>query len=170
MKKSDALIELRFTRSRQATPILAWALGFLFCALGFALLHYQRFTHPPSLYWAAIPLCPALLLLWLAWSHLRHPYLALTRVGIEIYPFFLPARNMNLVLWQQIARTEVTHTPPQLVLTRSDSIDAKIFITLEPIAPQQRILLERALQGVQENRESVSREISAASSPPAGLA
>lgn len=156
MAPSAATPELRFTRSRQAIVTLLWALGLLFLSLGLFTLHHQRITHPPSWYWALLPLPLAATALWLTWHQLRRPYLILTRIGLEIYPFFLPARNMHLVLWQQIARTEVTPIPPQLILTRADATDAKIFITLAPLPPSQRLLLEKALSGVQANREKVS--------------
>lgn len=157
--KSDQLIELRFTRARQAVVMFAWGFGLLLASAGLFVLHQQRHTNPPALFWMFIPLVPAVVFLWLTWSHLKHPYLALTRVGIEIYPFFLPARNMNLILWQQIAKSEVSETPPLLVLTRADAVDAKIFITLAPIQPQQRRFLARALNGVQEMREEVTAKI-----------
>lgn len=159
--KSDQLIELRFTRARQAITMFAWGFGLLLASAGLFVLHFQRHTHPPSIVWGFLPILPGILLLWLTWTHLRHPYLALTRVGVEIYPFFLPARNMNLILWQQIAGTEVSDSPAQLVLTRADCADGKIFITLDPIAPPQRQLLARALTGVQEMREKVSADIAA---------
>lgn len=156
MAPSAATPELRFTRSRQAVVMLCWGLAMLLLSLGLFVLHRQRFTHPPALFWGFLPLPFAALFLWLAWQHLRHPFLVLTKVGVEIYPFFLPGRNMNLVLWQQIARTEIQLRPPRLVLTRADAADAKIFITLAPLAPRQRLLLQTALDGVQENREKVS--------------
>jgi hypothetical protein len=156
MVKSDQVIELRFTRSRQAVVMVAWALGFLLLSVLLFILHQQRHSHPPALFWSWLPLPFVILFAWLAWNHLRHPYLALTRVGLEIYPFFLPAQNMHLVLWQQIRHAEVIDQPPQLILTRADSEDAKIFITLEPMPARQRALLAKALQGVQDMREKVT--------------
>ena len=161
MSPSAATPELRFTRSRQAVVSLAWGLGCLLLSLGLFILHFQRFTHPPALGWGFVPLLPAALFLWLAWHQLRHPFLVLTRIGIEIYPFFLPARNMHLLLWQQISHSEIIAEPPQLILTRADAADAKIFITLAPLVPRQRELLHTALSGVQTNREKVTASITA---------
>jgi hypothetical protein len=155
MGKSDQLIELRFTRSRQAVIMFAWGLAFWLVSVTLGALYYHNFKQNPW-WWAVLPAIPACLFCWLGWSHLRHPYLALTRVGLEIYPFFLPARNMHLVLWQQIRHTEVTSKPPMLTLTRADQTDGKIFITLAPLTPRQCQLLTRALNGVQEMREQVS--------------
>ena len=161
MPSSAATPELRFTRSRQAVVSLAWGLGCLLLSLGIFILHYQRFTHPPAFFWGFVPLLPGTLCFWLAWHQLRHPFLVLTRIGIEIYPFFLPARNMHLLLWQQISRSEIISEPPQLILTRADATDAKIFITLAPLVPRQRELLQTALAGVQINREKVSMDYAA---------
>ena len=158
MPSSAAIPELRFTRSRQAVVSLACGLGCLLLSLGIFILHYQRFTHPPVFFWGFIPLPLAALFLWLAWHQLRHPFLILTRIGVEIYPFFLPARNMHLLLWQQISRSEILFDPPRLILTRADATDAKIFITLAPLVPRQRELLQTALAGVQSNREKVSAD------------
>jgi hypothetical protein len=155
MPKSDQLIELRFTRSRQAVVMLAWCVVFLMATVGCIATNYHNF-HRQEWWWALFPAVPALLFGWLAWNHIRHPYLALTRVGVEIYPFFLPSRNMHLVLWQQISHAEVTEGPPLLTLTRADQADGKIFITLAPLTPQQRKLMGRAFAGVQEMREKVT--------------
>jgi hypothetical protein len=157
MIKSDQLIELRFTRSRQAVVMLAWGITFTLISVAFMATYYHNF-HRQAWWWAVLPGIPAAVFYWLAWNHLRHPYLVLTRVGLEIYPFFLPARNMHLVLWQQIARADVSSTPPLLTLTRADQDDGKIFITLAPLQPQQCQLLARALEGVQEMREKASAE------------
>ena len=159
MPPSAATPELRFTRSRQAVVSLAWGLGCLLLSLGLFILHFQRFTHPPALGWGFVPLLPGMLFLWLAWHQLRHPFLVLTRIGVEIYPFFLPARNMHLLLWQQISQSEIIADPPQLILTRADATDAKIFITLAPLVPRQRALLQTALVGVQTTREKVTAGI-----------
>ena len=164
LSKSDQLIELRFTRSRQAMKMLAVGLVFWLASVALMATAYHNFNHQ-SWWWAVVPAVPALLFCWLAWSHLRHPYLVLTRVGLEIYPFFLPSRNMNLILWQQIARTEVTTSPPLLTLIRADQADGKIFITLDPLQPTQRRFLSRALEGVQEMREEVSAKIAAQPTP-----
>ncbi len=157
MPKSDQIIELRFTRSRQAVVMMAWGVAFWLISVAFMATYYHNF-HRQAWWWIVVPAVPALVFCWLAWNHLRHPYLVLTRVGLEIYPFFLPARNMHLVLWQQIARADVSTTPPLLTLTRADQEDGKIFITLAPLQPRQRQLLARALEGVQEMREKVSAE------------
>ncbi len=164
LSKSDQLIELRFTRSRQAMKMLAVGLVFWLASAALMATSYHNFNHQ-SWWWVLVPAVPALVFCWLSWSHLRHPYLVLTRVGLEIYPFFLPSRNMNLILWQQIARTEVTASPPLLTLIRADQEDGKIFITLDPLQPTQRRFLGRALDGVQEMREEVSAKIAAQATP-----
>lgn len=170
MANSDLLRELRFTRSRQAVVMIAWGMAFLLASMVLLSLRLEpvirrinpdKLQAPPALIWGLLPLPIAIGFFWLAWSHLRHPYLALTRVGIEIYPFFLPSKNMNLVLWQQIKESVVSDKPAQLILTMADRPDSKIFITLDPLALPQRRLLARALEGVQENREKVTREVEA---------
>lgn len=155
MIKSDHVIELRFTRAHQALVMLAWSLGLLLAAVVAGACYYHNFLQP-AWWWILVPALPALGFGWLAYTHLRHPYLVLTRVGLEIYPFFLPARNMHLVLWQQISQAAVTDAPPLLTLTRADQDDGKIFITLTPLPPRQRALLAKALTGVQTMREKVS--------------
>lgn len=155
---SAMLRELRFTRSRQAVVMLAVGIGFVLMSVALLVMNKQWENHPPAWWWTLLPLPPACAFLWLAWQHLRRPYLVLSRIGIEIYPFLLPAQNMNLVLWQEIASAEVQQEDTMLALTLANFEDAKIFVTLRPMAERQRPLLAQAIRGVMQSVSSAKSE------------
>lgn len=148
--------ELRFTRSRQAVPF--WLLGLLlaFASLGLWVMWWQNLSLLPPWWLALIPLAGAAGAIWMALRLTRHAYLLLSPVGVEIFPFFKPTENYQLVTWGSIAAAEVSADDRWLTLTLAGYEDVKIILTLDPVDPRARQLLVRAVTGVMERREEMT--------------
>ena len=139
--------ELRFTRSGQApgfwltAAVLACvAVTMLACAL------YRdvnpRLPHPA---WAMLPLALALLAGRTAVRLTRHAYLILTPIGIEVFPFFRPAKCMRLVTWQEIADAEIDAELTLLTLHHDVQRSSGLHLSLAPIRQDRRELLAKAV-------------------------
>lgn len=140
--------ELRFTRAHQAR-VFAVIGAMSFCtALLIALTAWLfRADHPelPSAWWSL----PALALVGLchraALHCVRHAYIILSPVGVEIFPLIRPERNMRLVPWAQI--TEAEFSKLRLTLHYNAEHTAGIHLSLRPLSPLGRLLLEKAILG-----------------------
>lgn len=139
--------ELRFTRSGQATrfwlaaAILASAAATLLaCALYRGV--NPRLPHPA---WALIPTALAVLAARTAVRLTRHAYLILTPLGIEIFPFFRPAKSMRLVTWQEIADAQIDPELTLLTLHHDAQRSSGIHLSLAPIREDRRELLAKAV-------------------------
>ncbi|KAB2641627.1 MAG: hypothetical protein DVB26_04635 [Verrucomicrobia bacterium] len=139
--------ELRFTRSGQAAgfwlaaAVLACvAVTVLACAL------YRdvnpRLPHPA---WALLPLALALLTGRTALRLTRHAYLILTPLGIEVFPFFRPAKFMRLVTWQEIVDAEIDANLTLLTLHHDAQRSSGLHLSLAPIREDRRELLAKAV-------------------------
>jgi hypothetical protein len=149
--RSTPFQELRFTRSRQAVTFVIAGVVFL-CLAAAAMLWWFQWVERPGWLWLAA-LAPTLLswaCLRSAVSMTRHAYLLLSPIGIEIFPFLRPARNMQLVSWSEIAHAAVT--PDHRMLELSLTGGGKIFITLAPVKRSAVPLLKKAVCGVMEKR------------------
>ncbi len=153
--------ELRFTRSRQAVTFVVT--GVLLAALAGAiiLLWRQRLENPPSIWWALLPLAGAWGCLRTAVHLTKHAFLLLSPIGIEIFPFFRPAQNMQLISWGEIAHAEVSGDHRLLTLTLAGYGDAKVIISLAPVKPAARDLLRKAIDGVMSKRAEAAMETTA---------
>jgi len=151
--------ELRFTRSRQAvTFVIAGAILFG-VAGGILVLWWQRLDYRPAIWWALLPTVASWGCFRLAVHLTRHAFLLLSPIGIEIFPFFRPAQNMQLFSWGEIKHAEVDDGQRLLVLTLAGYEDAKVIISLAPIKPGARSLLAKAITGVMEKRTEGSASI-----------
>lgn len=139
--------ELRFTRAGQALVFAILAAVLVMVALVFFLLAPHRPDHPvlPHPAWGLLPLALALLAGRLAWHCARHAYILLSPIGVEIFPFFRPAANMQVIPWAQIAAAEVGDKI--LTLHFSAERTAGIHLALSPIAKDRRELLAKAIRG-----------------------
>jgi hypothetical protein len=149
--------ELRFTRSRQAVTFVIAGVVFL-CLAGAVALWWVQWVDRPGWLWllALVPLVLSWACLRSAASMTRHAYLLLSPIGVEIFPFFRPTQNMQLVSWTEIEHAEV---PPDLrVLILSLTGGGKIFISLDPVKLSARPLLQRAVSGVMEKRAAPGTE------------
>lgn len=141
--------ELRFTRAAQAVPFWIGGAVLLGAALVLAAISLHRPDHPalPHPLWALPPLALAWAGLRIAHRCTRHAYLILTPLGIEIFPLFRPARSMRLIYWGEIDRAEFG----ERVLTLHFREPGGVHLSLAPIPPVRRPLLQRALDGRLEN-------------------
>lgn len=155
--------ELRFTRSRQSVPF--WLLGVVLAlaALGLGIMWRENLSLWPPWWLALLPLAGSIGAFWLALRLTRHAYLLLSPVGVEIFPFFKPSGNFQLVTWGSIAEAEVSSDRRWLILTLAGYEDAKIILTLDPVDPRSRQLLIRAVTGVLDRRGGQELVDSAAS-------
>lgn len=141
--------ELRFTRSGQAS--IFWVLAAILAAAGIILLvtSAYRDINPllPHPAWAVLPLVLSAILGSLAVKLTRHAYLILTPLGIEIFPFFRPAKGMRLVLWQEVAAADVDALAKRLTLHHDREKTSGIHLSLSPIRADRRTLLAKAVLG-----------------------
>ena len=138
--------ELRFTRSAQART---------FFLLGAALLTLAIFLLAGSfttglefpLWWAALPVLPAAPLFFLAYRCVRHAYLILSPLGIEIFPFVNPRAKLQVLYWSEIDHAEISDDLRTLTIHYNTERSAGIKATLSPLLSAKRHLLQRAIEG-----------------------
>ena len=150
--KEKPFQELRFTRSRQAVTFTTLGAVFLAVALWLGVLFWWRVTGWLQWLWLLLPLFAAAGCFRLALHLTRHAFLLLSPIGIEIFPFFRPAQQMQLFSWGEIAHAEVTEGDRHLILTLAGYKDSKVIIGLEPIPGRARLLLRKAVEGVMVKR------------------
>ncbi len=146
--------ELRFTRAHQA--VLFWGLATLFACLSAALFlaasdHLnaletrERLVNSP--FWGFLPIFPALFFAWVAIHLTRHAFLILTPLGIEIFPFWKPKQNLQVLYWAEIRHAELDEGADVLVIHLAGEGDSRVIISLDPIKLERRLLLKRAIEG-----------------------
>ena len=145
--------ELRFTRSAQGSLFSVLTATCTGISLAIILLNLLADDLPLALreprvswWWALAPLPLAALFCRLALSCTRHAYIILTPLGIEIFPFFNPRKNMQVLYWSQIARAEVLH-PSRLVIHFDNKETSGVVASLSPLLPSRRKLLACAIAG-----------------------
>lgn len=143
--------ELRFTRSRQATPFWFAGLFFLVVAGGLAAASTTLFS-PPSGHrivedgwWALVPLALAVACLWAAIHLTRHAYIIFTPIGIELFPLLFPSKNLNVVYWPEVEGIHFDELLAQMVIDVAGG--SKIFLTLAPIRKDRVEMLVIAAGG-----------------------
>ena len=139
--------ELRFTRAGQAVVFWIASAACVMAGLVFFLLTPYRADTPelPHPAWGLVPIGLAIPLMWLAWHCAKHAYLLLSPIGVEIFPFFRPATNMQVIPWAQIAAADVDGS--RLTLHFSAEKTSGIHLSLSPIAKDRRPLLAKAIRG-----------------------
>lgn len=140
--------ELRFTRSRQAVGFffgcaffLMLCIGTLFCA--FLNLGWNDYYFQKNWWMALLFLVPAAICFRTAIRCIRHAYIILTPMGVEVFPFFKPEKNLQVIFWQEIDSAEIQGE--NLILHANQQKTAGTVITLKPIALPQIELLEKAI-------------------------
>jgi len=139
--------ELRFTRAGQAlifgiAAAVCVTVGLVFFSVAPYRADIPELPHPA---WGFVPIGIAMLLAWLAVHCAKHAYLLLSPIGVEIFPFFRPATNMQVIPWAQIAAADIDDS--RLTLHFSAEKTSGIHLSLSPIAKDRRELLARAIQG-----------------------
>jgi len=139
--------ELRFTRAGQAVVFWIAAAACVMAGLVFFLVAPYRADTPelPHPAWGLVPIAFAVLLMRLAWRCAKHAYLLLSPIGVEIFPFFRPGVNMQVIPWAQIAAADIDDSRLTLHFTAEKT--SGIHLSLSPIAKDRRELLAKAIQG-----------------------
>lgn len=141
--------EIRFTRSGQA--LVFWISGAVLTVAAMTLVasSFYRTINPsiPHPAWTVPPLLLAWTAFHLAIRLTRHAYLIFTPLGLEIFPFFRPAANMQLVTWHEIHDAGVDADLTRLTLHFNPEKTAGIHLSLKPIRTTLRPLLVQALAG-----------------------
>ncbi len=139
--------ELRFTRSGQAPAFWLAAAVFTCATVTLLACAMYRDVNPqlPHPAWAILPLALALLAGRTAVHLTRHAYLILTPLGIEVFPFFRPAKCMRLVSWLEIADAEVDADLRLLTLHHDVQRSSGLHLSLAPIREDRRELLAKAV-------------------------
>ncbi|MEK7952648.1 hypothetical protein [Luteolibacter soli] len=147
MSVAEPQKELRFTRAGQAVVFGIAAAACVMAGLVFFLVAPYRADTPelPHPAWGLVPIGIALLLVWLAVHCAKHAYVLLSPIGVEIFPFFRPASNMQVIPWAQIAAADINDS--RLTLHFSAEKTAGIHLSLSPISKDGRSLLAKAIQG-----------------------
>lgn len=142
--------ELRFTRSRQG--VLLFLTSTLLFAIAIAIVYLaidQWGMDEPILkgyMWIAIfPFLAACILLRVALRCLRHAYILLTPMGVEIFPFWKPEKNLQIIYWQEITAVDITKR--NLTLHFNETHTSGVVISLNPIHTNTHLLLKTAIEG-----------------------
>ena len=139
--------ELRFTRAGQAAVFWLAAATMVGVAitLGASAMYRPENPELPHPAWALVPLALAAVCAHLGQWLARHAYLILTPLGIEIFPFFRPAKGMHLVYWHEIHAAELDPQATRLTLHHDAAKSSGIHLSLRPIPRGRRVLLTHAV-------------------------
>lgn len=139
--------ELRFTRSGQSLMFcVGGAISFgAACTLLATSLYRDINPVLPHPLWALPCLVFAILAFAIARHLAKHAYLLLTPMGVEIFPFYRPAKNMHLIFWQEIAEIEFDAKQHWATLHYNPEKTAGVHLSLKPIRNKSRALLITAL-------------------------
>jgi len=138
--------ELRFTRSNQAQGFLI--AGAVLVAFAILLGITTALGHPNFHWWMPLPLLAvAFFLIRTGIRCTRHAYLIFTPLGIEVFPFLKPKKNLNLIYWGEIEDFEILEEKEILKLHHDSEKNSGIVLSLKPVLPKQRPLLEKVLVG-----------------------
>ncbi len=145
--------EIRFTRSKQAAVFFGAALVFLCGAAALFLLATPGWTRTASPVlatrcYAVIPLPLAALLTWAGVHLARHAYIVFSIVGMELYPFWFPSRNLQVLFWSEIEKLELQDGGNTLVIRLPG--ERAVFVSLAPLSRPARALLAHAVAGLQK--------------------
>jgi hypothetical protein len=148
--------EIRFTRGAQAGffAILAAVSG---GGSVFLLIFYLNTGTAPLTYlWTLAPASLSVILSRISLRCIRHAYLILTPLGIEIFPFFNPQENLRVIYWSEISQAGIDEFN-RLVIHLSGEQSSGVIASLKPLLPRQRELLAGAIDG-RMTKESGKRE------------
>jgi hypothetical protein len=153
--------EVRFTRSAQGRLFLVLTAGLLALSLGLVALATQgtEFEAPRLegyLWTALLPLIAAWFLARLGIRCIRHAYIIFTPLGVEIFPLFRPEATMQLLLWSTIDSLECDVTSQRMIIHFTAEKTAGVIVSLAPILPAQRELLQRLIVSVSQQRAASS--------------
>ena len=141
--------ELRFTRTRQASQFFILTAFLLMLGVAsFVALFASWGPNDVDFHFYAwfclLPLIPSYFTLRLAIHCVRHAYILLTPMGVEVFPFFKPEKNLQIIFWQEIDSFDITAA--ELTLHSSPEKTSGTVLTLKPLAAAQISLLQKAIK------------------------
>lgn len=147
--------EVRFTRNLQGAQFTV--VGGLLALLGllplFALMRVLwRTGHILFSQHAAWMVCLplGLALFYFGSQMLRHAYIVFTPLGLELYPFFKPKTNMQLLFWSEIEALSLSEDKRALEIALPN--ERKIFVSLSPMREESRLLLLSTVAAAEQLR------------------
>ena len=154
--------ELRFTRAAQAPLFYTVSVICFAVSLAVFILSTQDWGMGEPILHGWLWLCvPGVVLTYLALRLglrcTRHAYIILSPLGVEIFPFIKPEKNLQILYWGEVADAEFSANAKQLILHFNEEKKSGVVVSLNPIPPRRRHLLEEAVLGVMEKRE-IERE------------
>jgi len=157
-KVKDPSQELRFSRTGQALGFALVGSLALSAGVTLALVTWTVYRspfgmdqHPFPLWLHLLPWLVVGLCIWLVLHCLRHPYLILSPIGVEVFPFWRPIQNFHLIEWGRIADLEVTSTA--LTLHYNAQHTGGVVLALTPLHKKSRILLMQTINGIIDQRK-----------------
>jgi hypothetical protein len=142
--------EIRFTRSAQAA--LFFFLGIICTMICIGTLFNQYINWGPwhadfKAYWwmCLIALIPAALFIRIGIHCIRHAYIILTPMGIELFPFWKPQKNLQVIFWSDIDHAAFSGDTMTLHYNQEET--AGVVTSLKPIGKLNYPLLEKAIAG-----------------------
>ena len=141
--------ELRFTRTRQASQFfILTAFLMMLGVASFVALFASWGPNDVDFHFYAwfclLPLIPSYFTLRLAIHCVRHAYILLTPMGVEVFPFFKPEKNLQIIFWQEVHSFDITSF--LLTLHSSPEKTSGTVLTLKPLATAQISLLRKAIE------------------------
>lgn len=142
--------EIRFTRSAQATLFFLLAIlcvviciSSLFCIyVNWGPWHYDFKEN----WWISLlALIPAIGFLRIGVHCIRHAYIILTPMGVEIFPLLKPQKNLQVIFWSDIDHIELDRSLLKIHYNPEES--AGIILSLKPISKSHYPLLKKAITG-----------------------
>ena len=158
-KVADPSQELRFTRSAQALIFALAGIVFLTVTVILAVVIWTiidgdwALEELPFPVWiVVVPLLLAGGCFYVFWHCLRHPYLILSPAGVEIFPFWRPVKNFDIIPWGGIADLEIDNK--RLTLHNNKEHTGGVVLSLSPLNKKSRMLLQEAINGIITKRNS----------------
>jgi len=148
--------ELRFTRSGQAAQFCVVGAVVTGVAVTLAATGYYREINPdvPHPAWAVPCFVLAAGCFWLARHLTKHAYLILSPLGLEIFPFYRPAKGMQIVMWQEISGADIDSEEKWLTLHFDVAKTSGMHLSMRPVRRKLRSLLAKAVLGRVSRQDS----------------
>ena len=151
--------EIRFTRNAQAVHFFLLGLGFFCIGLTLWLLSLDVWTVSTgpvleSPWWALTTLPFIAASTWWGIHLAKHAYMIFSPVGIELFPFFFPSKNMEVFYWSEIGHVSFEANQGLLEISLAGEAERKVFVTTTPLNRASRALLAKTIEGIQARRSA----------------
>ena len=154
------LKEIRFTRSGQSVTFFLISIGLFAIGVGVYVLSvdFGWESQPPRLdspWWGLIALPFVVASGWLGLHLAKHAYMIFSPVGIEVFPFYKPSDNMQVLYWSEVLDVDLTDDGKMLEVTLLGEGEhrPKVIITTAPLSPNSRKLMTKTIAGIRQQRE-----------------